>query len=102
MARTKGESEKKRKGKRHGRLVGAAKTSKELAKWCRLQWKNLSILGLPKKRVVSIPQREQLASTPVLLLPTGKGTKPSVKVTRPCDKTESRRKRGGTKREHEE
>ena len=36
--------------KRNGRLVGAAKTSKERAEWRRLQRKNLSILGLPKKK----------------------------------------------------
>ena len=32
------------------RLVGAAETSKELAKWRSLQWKNLNILGLPKRK----------------------------------------------------
>ena len=36
--------------KRNGRFVGAAKMSKELAEWCRVQWKNLSILGLPKRK----------------------------------------------------
>ena len=36
--------------KRKGRLVGAAKTSKERAEWRRLQWKNLNILGLPKRK----------------------------------------------------
>ena len=36
--------------KRNGRLVGAAKTSKERAEWRRLQPKNLSILGLPKRK----------------------------------------------------
>ena len=36
--------------KRSGRLGGAAETSKELADWCRLQRKNLNILGLPKKK----------------------------------------------------
>ena len=32
------------------RLVGAAETSKERAEWRRLQPKNLSILGLPKRK----------------------------------------------------
>ena len=36
--------------KRNSRLVGAAETSKERAEWHRLQQKNLSILGLPKKK----------------------------------------------------
>ena len=36
--------------KNSGRLVGAAKTSKEHAEWRRLQRKNLSILGLSKRR----------------------------------------------------
>ena len=33
-----------------GRLVGAAETSKELAEECRLQHKNLNILGLLKRK----------------------------------------------------
>ena len=33
---------------RNGRLVGAAKTSKDCTEWCRIQRKNLSILGLLK------------------------------------------------------
>ena len=37
-----------RKGKRNGRLVGAAEISKEHAQKCRLQRKNLSTLGQPK------------------------------------------------------
>ena len=35
-----------------------------------------------KKRVASMPQREQLASTPEPSLPKGKGTEPSVQSTR--------------------
>ena len=35
-----------------------------------------------KERVASVPQREQLASTPGPTLPEGKGTKPSVQSTR--------------------
>ena len=38
------------KEKRNGRLVGVAETSKERGEWCRLQRKNLSILGLPKRK----------------------------------------------------
>ena len=36
--------------KRNGRFVGAAETSKEHGEWRRLQRKNLSILGLPKRK----------------------------------------------------
>ena len=36
--------------KKNGRFVGAAETSKERAEWRRLQRKNLSILGLPKRK----------------------------------------------------
>ena len=35
-----------------------------------------------KERVASVPQSEQLARTPELPLPKGKGTKPSVLITR--------------------
>ena len=35
-----------------------------------------------KKRVASVPQREQLARTPEPSLPKGKGTEPSVQSTR--------------------
>ena len=44
------ESQIVREGKRNGRLVTAAETSKERAEWCRLQRKNLSILGLLKRK----------------------------------------------------
>ena len=36
--------------KKNGRLVGSAETSKERAKWRRLQQKNLNILGLRKRK----------------------------------------------------
>ena len=36
--------------KRSGRLVGAAKTSKQLAEWPRLQQRNLNILGLLRSK----------------------------------------------------
>ena len=68
MERTewRGQSKSQIEGKeiRSGKLVGgAAKTSNKLEEWHMLQRKNLSILGLlKKKRVASVPQREQLAS----------------------------------------
>ena len=47
-----GQNESQRAGeeKRNGRLVGGAETSGEYAEWHRLQRKNLSKLGLPKRR----------------------------------------------------
>ena len=58
-----------------------------------------------KERVASVPQREQLASTPEPPLP--KGTEPSVQSTRSRGGRESRwarpapwRERGGSEREH--
>ena len=36
--------------KRNGRLVGAAETSKERTQWRRLQQKNLTILGPPRRK----------------------------------------------------
>ena len=69
--------------KRNGRLVGAAETSKELAEWRKLQAEKREHNGpAEKKRVASMPQREQLASTPEQSLPRGKGTEPSVQSTR--------------------
>ena len=50
--RRRGQNESQTVGeeKRNGRLVGAAETSKEREEWHRLQRKNLSILGLPKRK----------------------------------------------------
>ena len=92
--------------KRNGRLVGAAETSKECAKWRRLQRKNLFTLGLPKTRVASVPQREQLARTPEPLFVKGTGTEPSVQSIRSLGgESQGGREphlgeRGGSEREH--
>ena len=43
-----------------------------------------------KERMVSVPQREQLASTPESPLPKGKGTEPSVQSTKFYGGRESR------------
>ena len=75
MART-NESQIIGEEKRSGRLAAAAETSKERAEWRRLQRKNLSILGLPKRK--EWPQchrereREQLARAPQPPLSKGK------------------------------
>ena len=62
-----------------------------------------------KKRVASVLQREQLASTPEPSLPKGKGTEPSVQSTRSRGQRESRwvraapwREKRRSEREHEE
>ena len=61
-----------------------------------------------KERVASVPQREQLARTPELLLPKGKGTELSVQSTRSWrgdsqgGREPHRRERGGSEREHGE
>ena len=70
------ESQIRGEDKRNGRLVGAGETSKELAQWHRLQQKNLSVLGVLKKKEW-MPQTEQLASTPEPSLPKGKETEDS-------------------------
>ena len=54
------ESQTGEEEKRSGRLVGAAETSKEHAEWHRLQRKNLSLLGLLKRK--EWPQRHRESS----------------------------------------
>ena len=44
------ESQTEKEEKRNGRLVGGAETSKKRAEWHRLQRKNWSKLGLPKRK----------------------------------------------------
>ena len=62
-----------------------------------------------KKRMASVPQREQLASTPEPPLPKGKGTEPSVQSTKSWeervkvgekeeDQSESMKRKGWTPR----
>ena len=62
-----------------------------------------------KERVASVPQREQLASTPEPPLPRGEGTEPSVQSARSWVERESRwaraapwREARGSQQEHEE
>ena len=47
------ESQTEGEEKKNGRLYDAAETSKERAEWRRLQWKNLNLLGLPKRKECS-------------------------------------------------
>ena len=69
------ESQTEGEEKRNGRLVSAAETSKERAKWRRLQRKNLNILGLPKRK--EWPQRHRISSW-------------EERRSRPCQKEQSR------------
>ena len=66
--------------KRNGRLLGATKTSGELAEWRRLHEK-LEHTEIIEKKVASMPQSEQLASTKDPPLPKENGTKPSDQIT---------------------
>ena len=69
--------------KRNDKLVDDARTSKERAEWLRFQQKKLEDTELAeRKRVASVPQREQLARTTETPLPKRKGTEPSVLSTK--------------------
>ena len=67
--------------------------------------KNLEHTGpAEKKRLASVPQSEQLASTPGQALPKQKRTEPSVQIARGkrVKVSESRIEAGGSEREHGE
>ena len=68
--------------KKNGRLVDGSETSRA----CRMAQASAEQLkhtgSAEKERVASVPQREQLASTPEPPLPKGKGTEPSVQSIR--------------------
>ena len=91
-------------------LLVLPRSAKNLQNSAGLSGKNWSILGLLKrKEVASVPQIEQLASTPEPPFPKEKGTEPSVQSTGSCGGRESRRARaapwrekGRLEREHEE
>ena len=69
-----GQSESQIGGQRSGSLVGATETSKELAEWPRLQQRNLSILGLLRRK--EWPQCHRESSW-------------QVRRSRPCQKEKS-------------
>ena len=67
----------------NGRLVGDVETSGEFVEWPRVQPKKLVQTKPAKKEsVATVPPSELMARTPELLLPKGKGTEPSVQITR--------------------
>ena len=76
------ESQTGEEEKKNGRLYGVAETSRA----CRMDQASAEKLEqtrpAEKERVASVPQREQLASTPEPPLPKGKGTEPSVQSNR--------------------
>ena len=77
------ESQTEGKEKRNGRLAGAAETSKKRAEWRRLQQKNLSILGLPKRKEWPHCHRESSwQGRRSRLCQKEKKTEPSVQSTR--------------------
>ena len=82
MARTERESDRRR---REGKwqTYWCCRDQQTACKMAQASVEKLEHSGPAKmERVASVPQREQLASTPEPPLPKGKGTKPSVQSTR--------------------
>ena len=86
MART----ERERRRGEMARLVGAAKTSAELAEWRRLQWKNPNILSLPKRKRWSQCHEVSSWQGRQSRLAKRKRTKPTVQIIRSRDERELR------------
>ena len=95
--------------KRNGRLVGAAETSKERAEWRRLQRKNMTILGLLKRK--ERPQCHRESSWQVRRNRPCQQEKEQSRLSKAPDhegresrwaKAASWRVRGGSEREHGE
>ena len=78
MARTERESDRRRREEKWQTLW----CCRDQQKACRMAQASANKLEhngpAKKERVASVPQREQLESTPEPLLPIGKGTEPSV------------------------
>ena len=82
MARTERESDRRKREKKWH----TSWCCRDQQRACRMVQALAEILEhtgpAEKKRVASMPQREQLASMPDPSLPKGKGTEPSVQSTR--------------------
>ena len=79
--RTKRDSDSRRKEK--WQACWCCRDQQRACKTAQASAEKLEHTGPAKKeRVASVPQSEQLASTPELLLPKGKETEPSVQSTR--------------------
>ena len=75
MAKTERESNKRRREMKNILLV-LARPAKSVQNGASFSGKLEHSGPAEKKRVASLPQREQLPSTPEPLLPEGKGTEP--------------------------
>ena len=82
MARTERESDSRRREEKW-QTCWCCRDQQRACRMAKASAEKLEHTGPAKKeRVASIPQREQLASTPEPLLSKGKGTQPSVQSTR--------------------
>ena len=82
MARTERESNSKRREEKWP-TCWCCRDQQRACRMAQISAEKLEHTGLAEKeRVASVPQREQLASTPEPPLPKGKGTEPSVQSIR--------------------
>ena len=107
MVRTKRESQSRRREEKR-QTCWCCRDQQRASRMARASAEKLEHTGpAEKERVTSVPQREQLASTPEPPLPKGKGTERSVQSTRSWG-MESQggrephlgEKEGGSEREH--
>ena len=82
MARTERESDRRRREEKW-QTLWCCRDQQRACRMAQASAEKLEQTGpAEKERVASVPQREQLASTPKPPLPKGKGTEPSVQSTR--------------------
>ena len=108
MARTKRESDKRRREEKW-QTCWCCRDQQRALRMAQTSAEKLEHTGpAEKERVTSVPQKEQLASTPEPPLPKRKGTEPSVQSTRSWGRrvkqSESRTltRERGSEREHGE
>ena len=82
MARTERESDSRRREEKW-QTCWCCRDQQRACRMAQASAEKLEQTGpIEKERVASVPQREQLASTPELPFPKGKRTEPSVQSTR--------------------
>ena len=82
MARTERESDRRRREEKW-KTCWCCRDQQRACRMVQASGEKLELIGPAKKeRVVSVPQREQLANTPEPPWPKRKGTEPSVQSTR--------------------
>ena len=82
MAKTERESVRRRREEKW-QTCWCCRDQQRACRMAQASAEKLEHTGLAeKKRVAAVPQRKQLARTPALPLPKGKGTEPSVQSTR--------------------